>query len=151
MDEQSELEPAVPGTAYGRLIKIMMRERGTSLRGLEKSTGLCRKRLSKIIAGSYATKNEEHSIFAALGINRLRAFLAVDHQGNPDAYFGPELETVANFTVQFASHLDEQSAARHRSFEPIREQLITPLVKEVTARVMKHQDLVNERAACFLG
>lgn len=137
--------------AYGELIAIAMRETHTSARNLEKMTGISRQRIASIMRNGDATRTEQQHIFAALDLDPLRACLAIDQLHDPAAYFGAVAETVANFTQQFTTQLEEQSEAREGNFEPIRRNLLTGLVNEVTDRVMKHQDLYTQRATQFLG
>ena len=136
--------------SYNVLIALAMKERKVSFRQLGKTTGLCRMRLAKVVKDGEGTRREEDALFEALLIDPLRALLAIAI-GDPEAYFGPVLETVANFTTQFAIQLGEQSEAREASFVPIRLQLITPLVNDVTARVMRHQDMCLAHNKQFLG
>jgi hypothetical protein len=137
--------------AYGELIAIAMRETQTSARHLEKTSGVSRLRIASIIRNGDATRTEQHSIFTALGIDSLRAYLAIDQLCDPSAYFGAIAETVANFAQQFTTQLEKQCESREGLFKPIRRNLLIGLVKEVTNCIIKHQDLSDLRSEQFLG
>lgn len=137
--------------AYGELIAIAMSQTKISARHLERLSGVSRQRIASIIRDGDATRKEQHSIFTALTIDPLRAHLAIDQLRDPTAYFGAVAETVANFTQQFATQLEKECELRESEFVPIRQNLLIGLVNEVTGRMIKHQDLCNERTALFLG
>lgn len=150
MDSET-VEAADNQKAYGKLINIAMEQLGISQRQLGKLSGLSRQRISLIIRNGDASYKERHSIFTALKIDPLRAHLAIERLNDPAAYFGAVAETVANFTQQFTTQLEKVSEIRGTEFEPIRRNLLTALVSEVTDRVIKHQELCDQRAGEFLG
>ncbi|GGN55454.1 hypothetical protein B2G71_19510 [Novosphingobium sp. PC22D] len=149
-DEQSaETNPrSSAGFGYAVIIREAMASQNVSLRELQRrgvvNDRLRRQLFEKIEAGLISV-TELQQVYDCLGIDPLRAMVAVQVLNNPQAYFDPCCETIAAYTEELGIALNEQLSAVRGDFKPIRRNLCRSHAQKITEQICAHHARVVER------
>lgn len=136
---QSEID-----RGYCALIRRYLHDKRISDRELER-TGVIKSRrhfARRLEAGSLSQR-ECHHLMAQLGIDPIRAHVAIIAQGDPDQYFDPICEFVSAMAEELSAVLTERAAACQGDFEPIRRSLCRSMASRFCDQVMEHQQRVH--------
>ena len=133
---------------YADLIKYQMNRQGVSLRklvdeGIIKSSH--RSGLFERIADGSVSTAEFNRINERLGIDPVRAAIAVHCFVSPESYEDPCCETSAQLAIALALQLSEEIAACDGTFEPIREALCHGIAQRTSSAIARHHTELEAR------
>jgi len=138
---------------YAELVRTVMEERGISVRKLHETRVIrkCTARAfdDRLRSGEIST-GEFNALLHYLGIDRMRATLALIGLHDPDAYFDPTCKTASYLAIETAVTLHEQIAACEGDFEPIRRALCRSLAERMSGLIVEHHKRIEQaRTAAF--
>lgn len=138
---------------YAELVRTVMHERSISVRKLY-DNGIIRKCTARAfddrLRGGEISTGEFNALLQYLGVDRMRATLALIGLHDPNAYFDPTCKTASYLAVETAITLHEQIAACEGDFEPIRLSLCRSLAERMSGLIVEHHKRIEEaRTATF--
>lgn len=141
-------------THYATLIRLAMAKGNVTVDRLLKE-GIIRRSTSRDfdyrVQRGILQAAEFSRLLDYLGIDPLRAHLALACLNKPDAYFDPTCETASLVASAMFVSLHEQISACEGNFEPIRESLCRSLAEQTSEKIVNHHKRVEERRAAAIA
>lgn len=138
---------------YCLLIRTVMKQKQVTAKRLFDDHVIRRctfRDFNRRLATGHITITELNALFVYLGIDPIRATLALSILHNADAYFDPSCETASYIAAETALVLTEQIAACEGNFEPIKQTLCRSLAQRTTGAIVEHHRRVEQvRTSAF--
>ncbi|WP_159979310.1 MULTISPECIES: hypothetical protein [unclassified Novosphingobium] len=130
---------------YAALIRTTLTRRGISARALLRA-GVISERTRRIfdkkLSGGHLTISEMNAITSFLGINPMRALIAVAYMDDPTAYFDPCCEVLSAYNEQLVAAMTERAAALSGDFTVINRTLhhCAAHVERISSEIVEQQE-----------
>ena len=130
---------------FRHIIRRYIRENRLSARELE-AIGAIRNRKTffKRLERDELTGCELDILFQKLGLDPIRAHVAIISMRDPDEYFEPLSEVASVIAAEIARMLLEQSHASAGNFEPVRRTICCNVARDAVNKIMSHQERTRQ-------